>query len=96
MKNENTAELAENARPKSIFSTNPPTYNGCWWLLYATCAHPVAAGGLSCCTATSSIRWKELPGFYAVYGFVGCVSPGAGGQGTAPSWVMRPEDYYDD
>lgn len=39
-------------------------------------------------------RWEELPGFYPIYGFVGCVI-----LVFAAKWMrtflMRPEDYYD-
>lgn len=39
-------------------------------------------------------RWEGLPGFYPLYGFVGCVI-----LVFAAKWMrtflMRPEDYYD-
>ncbi len=38
---------------------------------------------------------EELPGFYAVYGFVGCVSLVMAAK-ELRRLVMRPEDYYDD
>ena len=38
---------------------------------------------------------EELPGFYAVYGFVGCVSLVMAAKGLR-RLVMRPEEYYDD
>ena len=42
----------------------------------------------------TEFRWEGLPGFYPVYGFVGCVI-----LVFAAKWMrtflMRPEDYYD-
>ena len=38
---------------------------------------------------------ESLPGFYAVYGFVGCVSLVVVAK-ELRRLVMRPEDYYDD
>ena len=38
---------------------------------------------------------EGLPGFYAVYGFVGCVTLVMAAK-QLRRWVMRPEEYYDD
>lgn len=42
----------------------------------------------------TEFRWEGLPGFYPMYGFVGCVI-----LVFAAKWMrkllMRPEDYYD-
>lgn len=38
---------------------------------------------------------ESLPEFYAVYGFVGCVSLVMAAKALR-RWVKRPEEYYDD
>ena len=38
---------------------------------------------------------EGLPGFYAVYGFVGCVTLVMAAK-QRRHWVKRPEEYYDD
>ena len=40
------------------------------------------------------LPWEEAYGFYAVYGFIGCVSLIFIAKGLR-WWVMRKEDYYD-
>lgn len=38
--------------------------------------------------------WETLPGFYAIYGFVGCVILVLIAKWMR-TFLMRPEDYYD-
>ena len=39
--------------------------------------------------------WESLPGFYAIYGFVGCTALVLVAKGMR-KFLMRGEDYYDD
>jgi hypothetical protein len=62
------------------------------WALVAVCAALFFADGFY--EKHPEIAAENLFGFYAIYGFTGCV-----GLVLAAKWlrtiVMRPEDYYD-
>ena len=42
----------------------------------------------------TEFRWEGVPGFYPVYGFVGCVVLVFAAKWMR-SFLMRPQDYYD-
>lgn len=39
--------------------------------------------------------WEEIPGFYAIYGFIGCVLIVIVSKALGSYWLQKPEDYYD-
>lgn len=39
--------------------------------------------------------WEKIPGFYAVYGFIGCVLIVLVSKELGHYWLQKPEDYYD-
>lgn len=77
---------------KQAFFDNP---NNIRWMLrifYSICALLFAMDFVI--HRHTEFRWESLPGFYPMYGFVGCVI-----LVFAAKWMrtflMRPEDYYD-
>lgn len=61
--------------------------------IYAICAALVALDLLFLRKALNF--WESLPGFYALYGFLGCTALVLVAKGMR-KFLMRGEDYYDD
>lgn len=40
--------------------------------------------------------WDRIPGFYAVYGFLGCILIIVVAKGLGKAWLQKREDYYDE
>jgi hypothetical protein len=40
--------------------------------------------------------WERVPGFWAIYGFVGCVLIIVGSKAIGGILLQRKEDYYDE
>jgi hypothetical protein len=40
--------------------------------------------------------WDAIPGFYAVYGFTGCVVIIFVSKALGKGWLQKREDYYND
>ena len=93
MSKNDAAESAGNGADKAHIFDNPANVRRVLVLLYAVC-------GLLLLADLALHRHVEhplegLPGFYAVFGFVGCVSLVVVAK-ELRRLVMRPEDYYDD
>ena len=39
--------------------------------------------------------WEKIPGFDAVFGFIGCVVIILGSKILGHAWLQKDEDYYD-
>ena len=39
--------------------------------------------------------WSPIPGFFALFGFIGCVAIVAVAKLVGHYWLQRKEDYYD-
>jgi len=39
--------------------------------------------------------WQEIPGFSAIYGFVGCILIIVVSKALGHYWLQKEEDYYD-
>ena len=40
--------------------------------------------------------WYNIPGYFAVFGFVGCIVIVLASKWIGHAWLQRDEDYYDD
>ena len=40
--------------------------------------------------------WNRIPGFWAVFGFVGCVAIIFVSKAIGKLWLQKGEDYYDE
>ena len=40
--------------------------------------------------------WSKVPGFFAVFGFIGCIAIILGSKWMGKSWLQKKEDYYSD
>lgn len=72
---------------------NPANVQRVLILLYAVCALLLLADFVLHRHVEHPL--ESLPEFYALYGFVGCVSLVLAAR-ELRRWVKRPEDYYDD
>ena len=77
---------------KPDFFDNPDNIRNMLRVFYGLCALLFAAD--FAIHRHIEYRWEGIPGFYPIYGFVGCVV-----LVFAAKWMrtflMRPEDYYD-
>ncbi|GAB2509023.1 hypothetical protein [Microbulbifer agarilyticus] len=77
---------------KQDFFDNPNNIRNMLRVFYVICALLFAADFVV--HRHTEFRFEGLPGFYPIYGFVGCVI-----LVFAAKWMrtflMRPEDYYD-
>lgn len=80
------------SREKEYFFDSPSNVRRVLWVFYGICGLLVAADFVV--HRHTEFRWEGLPGFYPLYGFVGCVI-----LVFVAKWMrkllMRPEDYYD-
>ncbi len=42
-----------------------------------------------------ALPWSGIPGFFALFGFIGCVAIIIGSKLIGHYWLQRKEDYYD-
>ncbi len=84
---------AENVGERTHIFDNPANVKRVLVMLYAACALLLLADFVLHRHIEHPL--EELPGFYAVYGFVGCVTLVVAAK-ELRRLVMRPEDYYDE
>jgi hypothetical protein len=84
---------AKNSGEKQHLFDNPANVKRVLVVLYAACALLLLADFVLHRHIEHPL--EELPGFYAVYGFVGCVALVVAAK-ELRRLVMRPEDYYDE
>ncbi|WP_299595297.1 hypothetical protein [uncultured Microbulbifer sp.] len=77
---------------KTYFFDNPDNIRKVLRVFYATCFVLFALDFVI--HRHTEYRWEGLPGFYPVYGFVGCVALVVVAKWMR-TFLMRPEDYYD-
>ncbi|WP_394203057.1 hypothetical protein [Shewanella waksmanii] len=78
---------------KQYFFDNPKNIQRILYLLYACCGLLVVLDFVIHRHVYHS--WENLPIFYPIYGFVGCVILVLIAKWMR-TFLMRPEDYYDD
>ena len=93
MKRNDAAPSAENGREKTHIFDNPANVRRVLVLLYLVCGLLLLADFVLHRHIDHPL--EGLPGFYAVYGFLGCVSLVMVAKDLR-RLVMRSEDYYDD
>ncbi len=66
-------------------------------MLYVCLAASVLAGVLVHVFMPShaAFLWQAIPGFSAIYGFVGCILIIVVSKTLGHHWLQREEDYYD-
>jgi phosphatidylserine synthase len=92
MKDKNTVGPANTTGETVHFFDKPANVRRVLALLYAVCALLLLADFVLHRHVEHPL--EGLPGFYAVFGLVGCVSLVLAAK-QLRRWVMRPEDYYD-
>lgn len=43
-----------------------------------------------------SFWWSKVPGFFAIYGFIGCIAIILGSKWLGKFWLQKLEDFYSD
>ena len=66
-------------------------------ILYVCLAMSILAGVLVHLFIPShaAFRWQEIPGFSAIYGFIGCILIIVVSKALGHHWLQKEEDYYD-
>ena len=68
-------------------------------ILYVCLAASILAGVLvnfhGQAQAHTAFLWQTIPGFSAIYGFVGCVLIIVVSKSLGHLWLQREEDYYE-
>lgn len=85
-------ELRDQAREEQHFFDKPSRVRGVLAALYITCGLLAVADFFLHRHVEHPL--ESLPTFYAVYGFVGCVSLVLVAK-ELRKWIKREEDYYD-
>jgi hypothetical protein len=66
-------------------------------MLYVCLAASVLAGVLVNFheQAHAAFLWQEIPGFSAIYGFIGCILIIVVSKALGHHWLQKEEDYYE-
>ncbi len=64
-------------------------------MLYVCLAASVLAGVLVHSHEHAAFLWQEIPGFSAIYGFIGCILIIVVSKALGHHWLQKGEDYYE-